>query len=129
MFWILALGLAAVTAAWLRYRWVHRPVTHPDEIPGLSDRPGPRPWGMHSHQSGAQWLHQIFERSAAKYPDFPALTVAASGETLTYQELDQRAGEISALITPMLDQADQVVAIYMTQDHADAVASHLAILK
>ena len=129
MFWILALALAAVTAAWLRYRWVHRLSPRPDESPGLSDRPGPRPWGMHSHQSGAQWLHQIFERSAAKYPDFPALTVAASGETFTYRELDQRAGEISALITPMLDQADQVVAIYMTQDHADAVASHLAILK
>lgn len=129
MSFILSLVAVAIGAAWLRYRWVHQ--TRP-QVPSsveLTDLPGPRPWGIHTHQLGVQWLHEIFERSASQFPDFPALTVAATGQTLSYRELNRRADEIARLISACLDREDQVVAVYMTQDHVDAVASHLAILK
>jgi non-ribosomal peptide synthetase component F len=129
MYLVLTIISICVFGAWLKYRWIHRPQPDPEKTVALTDVEGPRPWGSHVHQSGVRWLHEIFERSAKIFPSLPALTVHATGHTLTYAQLDARAEQIADLIAPTLSHKDQVVAVYMTQDHPDIVAAHLGILK
>jgi non-ribosomal peptide synthetase-like protein len=81
------------------------------------------------HQKGIRWLTEVFSRSAAKYPDLPALQIPHTGETLTYAELDARAERIACAVAPYLYGPDQVVGVAMTQDNADIVAAHLGILR
>ena len=50
------------------------------------------------HQAGAQWLTDLFGRSARKFPDLTALQVPHTGESLTFAELDARASNIAANI-------------------------------
>jgi non-ribosomal peptide synthetase component F len=78
---------------------------------------------------GARWLHEIFERSAARFPDLIALTVPESGESLSYSELDARANHFAGHLRQHLIGNDEVVAVHLRQDSADIVALHLAILK
>jgi non-ribosomal peptide synthetase component F len=91
LLWI-ALLPAAVTAAWFRYRQVVADNTssHSTE-PTLTQSYPSTPWGTHHHQEGARWLHEIFERSAAQYPELTAVSVPETGDSLTYAELDQLA--------------------------------------
>ena len=81
------------------------------------------------HQKGARWLTDIFSRSARKYSKFTALQIPHTGESLTYAELDARAGDMAAALSPFLTGPDQVVAVAMSQDNWQIVASHLGILK
>jgi len=81
------------------------------------------------HQKGVRWLTEIFSRSAKKFPDFTALQIPSTGESLTFAELDARAEEIATALSPYLTGPDQVVAVAMSQDNRQIVASHLAILK
>ena len=81
------------------------------------------------HQKGAEWLSEIFSRSAEKYPDFTALQIPSTGESLTYAELDSRAADIAAALAPYLSGPDQIVAVAMAQDNWQIVAAHLGILK
>ena len=129
LLWI-ALLPAAVTAAWVRYRQVVA-----DNASSLSPEPTltqsypSTPWGTHRHQEGARWLHEIFERSAAKYPELTALSVPETGESLTYAELNQLANQLASVISDAVSEADQVVAVCLPQDSPTVVALHLAILK
>jgi non-ribosomal peptide synthetase-like protein len=129
LLWI-ALLPAAVTAAWIRYRQVvaHNPCS-PSPEPTLTQSYPSTPWGTHQHQHGSRWLHDIFERSAAQYPEFTALSVPETGESLTYAELDQLANQLASVIGDSISQADQIVAVHLPQDSAAIVALHLAILK
>src|SRR5204863_4993894 len=68
-------------------------------------------------------------RSAEKFPDLTALQIPHTGESLTFAELDTRAKTIAAALSPYLTGPDQVVAVAMSQDNWQIVASHLAILK
>ena len=129
MYLVLTIISICVFGAWLKYRWIHRPQPDREKTVGLTDVEGPQPWGSHVHQSGVRWLHEIFERSAKLFPSLPALTVHATGHTLTYAQLDARAEQIADLISRTLSDKDQVVAVYMMQDHPDIVAAHLGILK
>ena len=52
-----------------------------------------------------------------------------TGESLTFAELDARAENIAAAISPFLTGPDQVVAVAMSQDNWQIVASHLGVLK
>jgi len=81
------------------------------------------------HQKGIQWLTDVFTRSARKFPNFPALQIPHTGECLTFAELDTRAEKIAAAISPFLTGPDQVVAVAMSQDNWQIVASHLGVLK
>ncbi|MEA3277501.1 MAG: AMP-binding protein, partial [Pseudomonadota bacterium] len=81
------------------------------------------------HQEGVQWLSEIFTRSAKKFPDHTALQIPHTGESLTFAELDARAEIVAAALSPRLTGPDQVVAVAMTQDNWQVVASHLGILK
>lgn len=123
--------LVLSTVAWWRYRWVQdHPISQPDTDPYcLRDSYSPRPWERTPHQRGVRYLHEIFEHSARHYPDYPALTVPATGEQLSYRELDQRANGIAQALRSYLTGPNQVVGVSIDQDCADVVAAHLAILK
>jgi len=129
LLWI-ALLPAAVTAAWIRYRHVvSGNVYAAPTAPTLSQLHPSTPWGTHRHQHGARWLHEIFERSAAQFPELTALSVPETEESLTYAALDQLANQLASVIGDAVTEPDQVVAVRLSQDSATIVALHLAILK
>jgi non-ribosomal peptide synthetase-like protein len=81
------------------------------------------------HQKSVQWLGDVFSRSARKYPEFTALQIPHTGESLSFAELDARAEQVAAALNPFVTGPDQVVAVAMSQDNWQIVASHLGILK
>jgi len=118
--------------AWRRYLWAAEivPDGRADVCPySLTDVFGDRHFVNVPHQKGAQWLTEIFSRSARKFPDLPALQIPHTGESFTYAELDALAENIASAISPFLTGPDQVVAVAMSQDNWQIVASHLGILK
>ena len=129
LLWITLL-LLLLTAAWLRYRSVAAESTKPPPLKTVLSQPAARDsWGQHRHQIGARWLHEIFERSAARFPDFTALTIPESGESFSYAELDAKANRFADYIRQHLSGHDEIVAVHLRQDSVDTVALHLAILK
>jgi len=118
--------------AWRRYLWAAEkvPQGQADECPySLTDVFSDRHLVNIPHQQGVQWLTEIFARSARKFPDLTALQIPHTGESLTYAELDAQAEKIAAAVSSYLCGPDQVVAVAMTQDNWQIVASHLGILK
>ncbi len=118
--------------AWRRYLWAAEivPDGRTDDCRySLTDVFGDRHFVDVPHQKGVQWLTEIFSRSATKFPDLTALQIPHTGESLTFAELDARAENIAAALSPFLTGPDQVVAVAMSQDNWQIVASHLGILK
>ena len=118
--------------AWRRYLWAAEKVPHGEADTceySLTDVFGDRPYVNVPHQQGVLWLTDIFSRSARKFPQLIALQVPHTGESLTFAELDSRAENIAAALSPYLTGPDQVVAVAMSQDNWQIVASHLGILK
>ncbi len=118
--------------AWRRYLWAAERV--PDEQVdsceySLTEVFGDRPFLNVPHQKGVRWLTEIFSRSARRFPHLTALQIPHTGESLSYAELDARAENLAAALSPFLTGPDQVVAVAMSQDNWQIVASHLAILK
>jgi non-ribosomal peptide synthetase-like protein len=126
-----AVVLALTFVAWRRYLWAATKVA-PKEANcpySLTDVFGDRPFVNVPHQQGVRWLWEIFSRSAARFPDMPALQIPHTGESLTFAELGARADNVAAALAPFLTGPDQVVAVAMTQDNWQIVASHLGILR
>ena len=118
--------------AWRRYLWAAEKVPHGQADTcqySLTDVFGDRHLVNVPHQEGIQWLTEVFSRSAEKYPDLTALQIPHTGESLTFAELDARAENVAAALSPFLTGPDQVVAVAMSQDNWQIVASHLGILK
>ena len=118
--------------AWRRYLWVAGQARRgqEDTCPySLTDVFGDRHLVNAPHQEGAQWLTEIFSRSAKRFPDHTALQIPHTGESLTFAELDARAEDVAAALSPFLNGPDQVVVVAMAQDNWQIVASHLGILK
>jgi non-ribosomal peptide synthetase-like protein len=116
--------------AWRRYLWAAKDVPQADTCPyGLTDVFGEHDLVNVPHQKGARWLTEIFSRSARKYPDLTALQIPHTGESLTFAELDARAEQVAAALSPFLTGPDQVVAVAMPQDNWQIVAAHLGVLK
>ena len=117
--------------AWRRYTWVAQQTSDQEDRCrySLSDVFGSDHLVNVPHQKGVRWLTEIFDRSAAKFPNLPALQIPHTGESLTFAELDARAETIAAALSCFLTGPDQVVAIAMPQDDWRAVACHLGILK
>jgi len=118
--------------AWRRYLWASEQVPdgQADTCPySLTDVFGDQYLVNVPHQKGVQWLTDVFSRTARKFPKHTALQVPHTGESLTYAELDARAEEIASTLSPYLTGPDQVVAVAMSQDNWQIVASHLGILK
>ena len=130
---IFATALLLLTyVAWRRYLWAAEkvPQGQQDTCPySLTEVFGDRHLLNIPHQEGVQWLTEIFGRSARKFPNMTALQIPHSGESLTFAELDARAENIAAALSEFLTGPDQVVAVAMTQDNWQIVASHLGILK
>ena len=127
-----AVLLVLTYVAWRRYLWAAEKAPHEqaDNCPySLTDYFGDRHLVNVPHQKGVQWLTEIFSRSARKYPDLTALQIPHTGESLTFAELEARAENVAAALSPFLTGPDQVVAVAMSQDNWQIVASHLGILK
>ena len=117
-------------AAWRRYLWAAQTVPPADSCPySLTDVFGDRRIVNAPHQQGVRWLTEVFSRSAEKFPHLTALQIPHTGESLTFAELDARAENVAAALSPYLTGPDQVVAVAMSQDNWHIVASHLGILK
>ena len=118
--------------AWRRYLWAAKNPASPkdDSCPhSLTEVFSNQHLAGVPQQSGVEWLNEIFENSAHKYPDLPALEIPQTGESLTFAELDVRAEKVAAALSPYLTGPDQVVAVAMPQDSWHIVACHLGILK
>ena len=118
--------------AWRRYLWAAETMPHGQADScqySLTDVFGDRHLVNVPHQEGVQWLTEIFTRSARKFPDLTALQIPHTGESLTFAELDARAENVAAALSPFLTGPDQVVAVAMSQDNWQIVAAHLGILK
>ncbi|MGI9483831.1 MAG: AMP-binding protein [Hyphomicrobiales bacterium] len=118
--------------AWIRYLWAaEEEVDRGAEVCpySLTDVFGENHLLNVPHQVGIEWLSDVFSRSAAKYPDFTALQIPHTGEALTFAELDANAKKIAAAVAPYLTGPDQVVAVSMSQDNWQIVATHLGVLK
>ncbi|MDH3940901.1 MAG: AMP-binding protein, partial [Xanthomonadales bacterium] len=129
---VLAVFVGLTFIAWRRYLWAAEKVPHgeADTCPySLTEVFGDQHLVNIPHQEGVTWLTDIFARSAKRYPDNTALQIPHTGESLTYSELNIRAEHIAASISPFLTGPDQVVAVAMSQDNWQIVASHLGILK
>ena len=118
--------------AWRRYLWAAEKLPHGQADTcqfTLTDVFGDRPLVNVPHQKGIRWLTEVFSRSAEKFPHLTALQIPHTGESLTFAELDARAESVAAALSPFLTGPDQVVAVAMSQDNWQIVASHLGILK
>jgi non-ribosomal peptide synthetase-like protein len=126
-------GFFALTfVAWRRYLWAAEKVPRGQADTcqyTLTDVFGDRPLVNVPHQKGIRWLTEVFSRSAERFPHFTALQIPHTGESLTFAELDARAESVAAALSPFLTGPDQVVAVAMSQDNWQIVASHLGILK
>ncbi|MGC2341230.1 MAG: AMP-binding protein, partial [Methyloceanibacter sp.] len=129
---LLAAFFVLTFAAWRRYLWAAKKAAHEpkDTCPySLTDVFGDRPFANVPHQQGIRWLTEVFSRSAEKYPNFTALQIPHSGESLTFAELDAHAENVAAAVQPLLTGQDQVVAVAMSQDNWQIVAAHLGVLR
>ena len=125
-----AFFLVLTFAAWRRYLWAAEKVPQADTCQySLTDVFGDRPFLNVPHQAGIRWLTEVFSRSAERFPDFTALQIPCTGESLTFAELDARAENVAAALSRFLTGPDQVVAVAMSQDNWQIVASHLGVLK
>ena len=118
--------------AWRRYLWAAEKEPHgqADTCPySLTEVLGDRNLVNAPHQEGVQWLSDVFSRSASKYPNLTALQIPHTGESLTFAQLDAHAEKIGTALSAFLTGPDQVVAVAMSQDNWQIVASHLGILK
>ncbi len=118
--------------AWRQYVWAARAsLNEPrDTCPySLTDVFGDSRYAKVPHQRGTRWLFDVFSRSAERFPDFPALHIPHTGETLTFADLDARAHSVAAAVAPYLTGPDQVVAVAMSQDNWQIVAAHLGVLR
>ncbi|MEH6591942.1 MAG: AMP-binding protein [Halioglobus sp.] len=130
-FFTAVLFILAYTA-WRRYLWAAEKVPHgqADTCPySLTEAFGDRNLVNAQHQEGVEWLPDIFGRSARKFPDLTALQIPHTGESLTFAELDAHAENIGAALSAFVTGPDQIVAVAMSQDNWQIVASHLGILK
>ena len=94
-----------------------------------------------------QWVHEIFESTANRYPNRPALTiplfegdssvpphphegekVARTAISLTYRELESRANSIARTLSKFVTGANQVVALALPRT-VDQYACLLGIMK
>ena len=127
---VIAIVLVLTFVAWRLYLRAAAPAAPTDTSPfGLTDRFDDRSFVSVPHQKGVRWLTEIFSRSAEQFPDLTALQIPHTGESLTFAELDRRAEEVAAAVSPFLTGPDQVVAVAMSQDNWQIVAAHLGILK
>ena len=109
---VVVLGMLLLTvAAWWRYRTVAqqaRADTGDRCRFSLTDRFSDHHLVNAPHQRGVRWLFEVFARTAARYPDHPALEVPHTGERLTYAELDRAAERIAAAELPPQEAAANI---------------------
>jgi len=124
--------VALTFVAWRRYLWASKPdVGKPVDTCSysLTDVFDERNFVNIPHQKGAAWLSDIFGNTAQAFPDYTALQIPHTGESLSFADLDSRAEHFADAIAEFINGPDQVVAVAMSQDNWQIVAAHLAILK
>ena len=128
---IFAILVALTFVAWRRYLWAAEKVpSEADTCPySLTDVFDDGHLVNVPHQNGVKWLTEVFSRSAKRFPHLTALQIPHTGESLTFAELDALAEIVASAVSPFLTGPDQVVAVSMSQDNPQIVASHLGILR
>ena len=125
-----AILLALTFVAWRRYLCAQKVPSEGDACPySLTDVFGDGALVNVPHQNGVKWLTEVFSRSAKRFPHLTALQIPHTGESLTFAELDALAEIVASAVSPFLTGPDQVVAVSMSQDNPQIVASHLGILR
>ncbi|HWS96244.1 MAG TPA: AMP-binding protein, partial [Candidatus Methylomirabilis sp.] len=126
-----AILFALTFVAWRRYLWAAEKVpSEADTCPySLTDVFDDGHLVNVPHQNGVKWLTEVFSRSAKRFPHLTALQIPHTGESLTFAELDALAEIVASAVSPFLTGPDQVVAVSMSQDNPQIVASHLGILR
>ncbi|WP_309110862.1 amino acid adenylation domain-containing protein [Saccharothrix sp.] len=71
-------------------------------------------------------VHELFRRSAYRYPDRPALE--GEGEVLTYADLDARSDRLAGALVARGVRPDEVVGVLMPRG-IDLITTLLAVLK
>jgi len=71
-------------------------------------------------------LHELIEQQVSKTPDWPAVVFEDS--TLTYEELDRRAGQLAAQLVKLGVGPDVLVGLFVERS-IDMIVGILAILK
>jgi hypothetical protein len=107
---VLVVFFVVTFVAWRRYLWAAEKVPHGqvDTCPySLTDVFGDSQLVNVPHQEGVQWLTEVFSRSAEQYPDLTALQIPHTGESLTFAELDARAENVAAALSPFLTGPDR----------------------
>ncbi|HET6762120.1 MAG TPA: amino acid adenylation domain-containing protein [Longimicrobiaceae bacterium] len=100
----------------------HLPLLPPEERVWVLDR-----WNAAEAEIPADvCIHHLFESRAAEHPDAPA--VIDAGATLTYAELDRRAGAVAAALRGMGVGPEARVAVCMPRC-ADLYAALLGVMK
>jgi amino acid adenylation domain-containing protein len=74
----------------------------------------------------ADCLHSLFESQVAKHPR--AIALQQGNQSLTYQELNQKANQLAHYLRKIGIQPDQLVGVYLERS-LDLIVSLLAILK
>ncbi|MEW5926514.1 MAG: amino acid adenylation domain-containing protein [Gemmatimonadota bacterium] len=85
-------------------------------------------WNPAGREVPAPPVHALFAAQAARTPDAVAVVSAASGERLTYAELDRRAARLAGRLARMGVRAEARVGICMERT-PDMVAAMLAVLR
>jgi non-ribosomal peptide synthetase component F len=100
-----------------------------EDVSILSEIFPPAPFMHIKHQEGVKFVHEIFERSCDTFPNSMALKIAGKfGDSVTYQELDERANQIAWSLEDHVFAKDDVVAVLLDRE-VDLFAAHLGILK
>ena len=85
------------------------------------------------HQTGTKWIHEIFERSADRYPGNVALRIAsttgAEVTDVTYAELESKANHIAQALHHVVKKKNDVVAVIIQHRDVTLYAAHLGVLK
>ncbi|CAD7948930.1 unnamed protein product [Amoebophrya sp. A120] len=86
-----------------------------------------------AHQKHTKWLHELFEKSAKKWPDSPCFRVADSAweTTLTFQQMNAKAELIKRVLLQeeFVTGKDQIVAVLLPRDSYHIFACQLGVLK
>jgi amino acid adenylation domain-containing protein len=85
-------------------------------------------WNLTPRYDPDTCLHDLVARQVAATPDAIAVICDESGQTLTYRELDRRAGQVTRLLRGQGVGPDDLVAVLLPRS-ADLVASLLGVLR
>ena len=125
------LGIAATTCKVEEYDSLPSNVWHDSEQASvLKETSAVTVFINFPHQEGVKYVHELFERSADRYPAMPCVKIAGMDEVYTYQEMEAMANRIAQALskTKAVTEPDVTVCVFMLRGPL-LLACYLGILK